>query len=481
MEAGRGYKKAEHRECDVFTSNEQLNDWLNRSMADLRMMVTQTSEGPYPYAGVPWFNTAFGRDGIITALAFLWVNPEIAKGVLRYLACAQAHEVIAEKDAEPGKILHETRGGEMAVLNEVPFGRYYGSVDATPLFVMLAGAYYDRTADRKLIEALWPHIELALDWIDTYGDIDRDGFVEYHRKSPTGLVQQGWKDSQDSVFHADGEPAEGPIALCEVQGYVYEARVQAARLAEVLEHNERAAALRRQALALRERFLEAFWCEDISTYALALDGRKRPCRVRSSNAGHCLFTGIAEPEHARQITDSLLENDFFNGWGIRTISAKEARYNPMSYHNGSVWPHDNALIAAGMARYGFKKSAGKVMEGLLDASIFVDLHRIPELFCGFARRPGEAPTLYPVACSPQAWASASVFLLLQSCLGLSIQAPQSRLSLVHTYLPPSVEQLRIRNLKIGAGSVNLSLHRYPQAVGVNVERREGNIEILSVK
>jgi glycogen debranching enzyme len=322
---------------------------------------------------------------------------------------------------------------------------------------------------------------MALQWIDTYGDIDGDGFVEYHRRSSTGLVQQGWKDSQDSVFHANGEPAEAPIALCEVQGYVYEARVRAARLADVLGHEERAAALRQQAQTMKERFLDAFWCEDISMYALALDGRKQPCRVRSSNAGHCLFTGIAAPEHARQIADALLENDFFTGWGIRTISAKEKRYNPMSYHNGSVWPHDNAIIAAGMARYGYKKAAAKVPEGLLDASIFVDLHRIPELFCGFARRPGEAPTLYPVACSPQSWASASVFLLLQACLGLTINAPLSRVYLSYTCLPPSVEQLRIRNLQVGTGSLSLSLHRYPQDVGVNVERREGDIEILAVK
>jgi glycogen debranching enzyme len=367
---------------------------------------------------VPWFSTVFGRDGIITALQTLWLNPEIAKGVLEYLASSQADRTDAMADSEPGKILHEMRRSEMAATGEVPFARYYGSVDATPLFIILAGAYFDRTADRDFVERLWPNIGRALSWIDDYGDVDGDGFVEYARHSGKGLVQQGWKDSSDSVFHSDGKIAEPPVALCEVQGYVYAAKLAAAKLSRVLGNVDRSCALEVQAETLRTRFEEAFWCEDLGTYALALDGRKRPCRVRASNAGHCLYSGIASPERGRRVAETLLGNEFFTGWGIRTLGKSEVRYNPLSYHNGSIWPHDNSIIASGLARYGSKKLAGQVLLALLDLSSEVDLHRLPELFCGLKRRPAEGPTLYPVACSPQAWSAAAPFLILEGCLGI---------------------------------------------------------------
>lgn len=467
--------------CSVETSNEQFNDWFNRSTADIHMMLTSTEYGPYPYAGIPWFNTVFGRDGIITALSMLWLYPDVSRGVLGYLAARQADAVETERDAEPGKILHEVRTGEMAALNEIPFGLYYGAVDSTPLFIVLAGHYFELTGDLELIRQIWPNIKWAIEWIDKYGDIDGDGFLEYVPHIDGGLTNQGWKDSRDSIFHSDGTMAEPPIALCEVQGYVYEGKRMAARMALALGDKEESERLTGEADALKERFQEAFWCEDLGTYAIALDGKKQPCRVRTSNAGHCLFSGIATEEHAKRISEGLLSEPFFNGWGVRTVSTSEARYNPMSYHNGSVWPHDNAIVASGLSRYGFKDEAMRIFAGLLDASIFLDLHRLPELFCGFERRTGEGPTLYPVACDPQAWASGAVFLLLQACLGLSIKADDKKVCFDHPALPPFLQEVTIKNLKVSSASIDLRLWRHEDDVTVHVTRRKGDVEVNITK
>ena len=487
-----GYERAEQEAVEqqersrseyavIETSSERFDEWLRRSAADMRMLVSHTPHGAYPYAGVPWFSTPFGRDGIIAALQTIWVNPQIARGVLTYLAATQADSVDDARDAEPGKILHETRTSEMANLGEVPFGCYYGSIDATPLFIILAGEYFDRTDDREFLNGLWPNVERALAWIDHYGDRDGDGFVEYARQSPTGLVQQGWKDSQDSIFHADGTLAEPPIALCEVQAYVYDAMGRAARLADVLGKREQAEDLRRRAARLRDAFEARFWCEEESTYAIALDGHKRPCRVRSSNAGHCLFGGIAAPGHARRVAEQLVGNEMFSGWGIRTISPASPRYNPMSYHNGSVWPHDNGLIAAGFARYGFDDLICAPFAALSDASAFMDGRRLPELFCGFHRRPGEGPTLYPVACSPQAWAAGVVFQLMQACLRLSIDPAARRLSILRAKLPSFLTYARIRNLALPFGKVDLLFERHPGDVGVTVIEKTGDFDVSVLK
>lgn len=473
--------EGERRFCHIYTSNEQFNDWINRSVADLRMMIGDTPHGIYPYAGVPWFNAPFGRDGIITALEALWVNPELARGVLTFLAAQQADAVDPDADAEPGKIVHEMRRGEMAMLREIPFGRYYGSIDSTPLFVMLAGEYYRATGDLDVIAQVWPNIMRGLGWITQYGDVDGDGFVEYGRHSKDGLVQQGWKDSNDSVFHADGRDAPGPIALCEVQGYVYAAFRAAAELSEALGDAGDGRELSTRADQLREQFDQAFWCDDLDSYALALDANKQPCRVRTSNAGHCLYTGIALPERAARVADELLSQEMFTGWGIRTLATTEARYNPMAYHNGSVWPHDNALVAAGLARYGFGEHVSRVLAAMFDASLHVELHRLPELFCGFPRRAGEGLTQYPVACSPQSWAAAACFLLLRATLGLELNGRRGRVRFDHANLPAFLEEVRITGLRVGRQSVDLTLHRYADDVGVDVLSRTGPVEVISVK
>jgi glycogen debranching enzyme len=476
-----GSRGAELSGVEIQTSNERFNDWVNRSVADLKMLVTPTQEGLYPYAGVPWFSTVFGRDGIITALECLWFCPAVAKGVLSVLASLQASATNPDQDAEPGKILHEARESEMARVGEVPFRRYYGSVDSTPLFVLLAAAYFKRTGDRDLIEGLWPHIEDALNWINRYGDRDGDGFIEYDRSSPQGLSQQGWKDSNESIFHTNGNIAKGPIALCEVQGYVYGAKRGIAEAAEAIGRSEQADKLRRESEALKNHFQKAFWCPEISSYAIALDGGKRQCQVRSSNAGHTLFTGITSEEHAQQIVRQLRSEKYFSGWGVRTIATTEVRYNPMSYHNGSIWPHDNALIAHGQVESADKTLAAEILTGLLDASVFLELHRLPELFCGFPRQQGKGPTPYPVACAPQAWAAGAVFLVLQACLGMQVQATNRVIRFVHPVLPEAVRCVRIRGLKVEDSEVDLEITGYQQTVSISIQRQVGSVRVDNIK
>ena len=476
----RALREATRGRTSVETSNELFNEMLCRSAADLEMLMTETPQGRYPYAGIPWFSTTFGRDGLITALQMLWWSPDVAKGVLQRLAAYQAKTTDPLADAEPGKILHEMRGGEMAALREVPFGLYYGSVDSTPLFVLLAGLYLERTGDIDMIAALWPAIEAALEWIDGPGDPDRDGFVEYIRAGEQGLVNQGWKDSYDAVFHADGQLAEGAIALAEVQGYVYAAKRMAARCAWRIGRDGVAHRLEAEAAALAARFEAAFWCPEIETYALALDGAKKQCVVRASNAGQVLFTGIADPDRAALVAKGLLRPDFFSGWGIRTVARGEARFNPMSYHNGSVWPHDNALIALGLARYGLKQPIDRIFEGLFHASTYMDHRRLPELFCGFRRQRGHGPTLYPVACAPQAWAAATPFALLQASLGLEFDPFTNEIRLNNPRLPGFLDEVMLRNLQLGSSYVDLRVRRHHQTVSLDTPRTSGGIQVSVV-
>lgn len=478
--ARRALQLSASRAASIATSNDIFNEGVRRSVSDLCMLMTDTPEGLYPYAGVPWFSTVFGRDAIITALETLWMDPRVAKGVLGHLAANQATEVDAAADSEPGKILHEVRYGEMAELGEVPFRRYYGSIDSTPLFVMLAGAYLARTDDAATVEALWPALEAALEWIDRHGDRDGDGFVEYGRRTEQGLLNQGWKDSQDSISHIDGSLARGPIALAEVQAYVYAAWLSAAEIAERLGRHDEATRFRSRADTLKARFDEAFWDDDLGTYVLALDGDKRPCRVKSSNAGHVLFAGLALPERAPRVAAALMSGASFSGWGVRTLAADEKRYNPMSYHNGSVWPHDNALIAAGLARYGFRNEPARVFEGMFAASVYMDLRRLPELFCGFSRRRGRGPTSYPVACSPQAWAAATPLSLLQSCLGLSLRPRSQEVVFERPKLPDFLDEVVLRNLAVGEARVDVAIRRTNGATVVETIGRDEPARVLVI-
>jgi glycogen debranching enzyme len=472
-QARKAMKIKQRRGAAIQVSGRLFQAWLDKSRADLALLTAELPSGPYPYAGVPWFSTPFGRDAIITAYQLLWLNPELARGVLSYLAQHQATEVSTFRDAEPGKIMHETRKGEMSSLNELPFGRYYGGVDTTPLFVMLAGAYAARTGEVAFIEQLWPALELAAQWIESNAAKNPDGFITYARGENSGLANQGWKDSNDSVSFADGSSPEGPIALVEVQGYAYNAYQSMASLAALREQPEQAHRWTTRAQALQAAVERCFWMPDKHFYALALDGAGRQCDLYASNPGHLLFTGLPAPERGRAVARKLLGSALNSGWGVRTLGTAEARYNPMSYHNGSVWPHDVALCAAGIARYGEALGTVELLSGMFEAAIHFDM-RLPELFCGFGRSaPCEAPTAYPVACLPQAWAAGSVFMLLQACLGIRIDASHARIFITHPRLPIGIDWLKLRSIRFTGHSVDIVFQRVGERVTAYITHQSG--------
>jgi len=444
--------------ASISSSGRLFNEWLHQARSDLALLTTTLPTGPYPYAGIPWFATQFGRDAIITSLQTLWINPDLAAGVLRFLALTQAREASAFRDAEPGKILHEMRRGEMAILHEVPFRQYYGGVDTTPLFVVLAGAYEERTADSSLIDEIWDNLVAATAWIEHCLDRSASGFLDYARAADSGLVNQGWKDSQDSIFHADGRLPGGPVAVVEVQGYACAALMCIARLAAARGLHERAAAWRARGERLAAEIERCFWIPELGFYALALDGDKQPCCVRASNAGHLLFFGLPSAQRAALVARQLLSGEFCTGWGIRTLAEGEARYNPMSYHNGSVWPHDAAICIAGIARYFGPARIVPLLNDIFEAANHFSM-RLPELYCGFSRSPGQGPTPYPVACQPQAWASGALFMLLQAALGLRIDCRNKQVHLARSALPIGIESLAISDLRMGDERLELRFRR----------------------
>jgi glycogen debranching enzyme len=461
----RTIRRRERRGALLSSSDDAHSAWFEQSRADLGLLVSDLPTGPYPFAGIPWFSTPFGRDGLLTAWQVLWLDPALAKGVLTYLAGRQATETSAFRDSQPGKIMHETRGGEMAAMKEIPFGLYYGGVDTTPLFVALAGAYLRRTDDLALIGALWPALQRAIEWVERLGDSNGDGFVDYQRGAETGLANQGWKDSADSVFHADGRFPVGPIALVEVQGYVYAALQAMAEMAQRL-GEAGAEGWSAGAEAMRSRVEQRFWMEDAGFYGIAVDGDGALCTPHTSNVGHLLFSGLPSSDRAGRVTQRLLSEDFDSGWGLRTLAAGSSRFNPMSYHNGSVWPHDTSICLAGMARYGERRGVARVMGDLYKASRSFGL-RMPELLCGFGRHPGEPPIAYPVTCMPQAWAAGSVFLMLQACLGLSIDAARREVRVVRPTLPQGIDTLSVERLDVAGARVTLIFQRLDGAVVVS--------------
>lgn len=456
--ARRAMRVRRRRGARLHSSGRLFNEWVEKSRADLALLTSELPTGPYPYAGIPWFSTPFGRDAIVTALQMLWIDDTLARGVLTFLAGNQARETSSFQDSAPGKIMHETRKGEMTALDELPFRLYYGGVDTTPLFIVLAGAYAERTNDLTFIDELWPALTAAMAWIEGVADSNEDGFLVYDRNGEKGLANQGWKDSHDSIFHADGRIPKGPIALVEVQGYMYAALRAMATLADRRGDSVSGARWRIRSDALRLKLEEKFWIEESGFYGIALDGDGALCQVRASNPGHLLFVGLPSAERAARVSDHLLSPGFNSGWGIRTLAPGQARFNPMSYHDGSVWPHDVALCTAGIAHYGERDGVVRLLNEMFETAVHFEM-RLPELFCGFTRAPGEAPIAYPVACLPQAWSAGAIFMMLQACLGIKIDGWHREIHIDRPRLPVGIDHFRIQNLRIGDDRVDIAFHR----------------------
>jgi glycogen debranching enzyme len=479
-ERREAYHRWEQDSTTFESSNDIFDQALRTCIADFHALQIPNGDQHIVAAGIPWFATMFGRDSLIAAYQSLLLNPRLAGETLRVLARYQGKQFNDWLDEEPGKIPHEYRTGEMTRAGEMPFGPYYGSVDATPLFLILLSEAFNWTADEQLVRELLPAARAALQWIERYGDLDGDGFIEYKRRSPKGLTNQGWKDSWDANMHRDGSVANPPIALVEVQGYCYEAQYRMAQLLRHFGDTDYADRLRKSSAELAKKIEKSFWLPTESFYAMGLDNQKRPLEVISSNAGHLLFTRAISRERARMVVQRFMRDDMESGWGWRTLAASEKVFNPLSYHRGSVWPHDNSLVAHGMALYGFRDEVQTIFSSLYHAALNFRDYRLPELFCGVQRNEYDEPVHYPVSCSPQAWASGAFFLLLTSVLGIRPSAARKELNIVNPVLPDWLDFLRIRNLRIGNSRVALDFSRQGQRSFCNVVDVSGEKLLINV-
>lgn len=474
-------RKLHHDNTFFVSDNEDFNEMMSRNQKDMNMLMTNTDEGSYVAAGIPWYVALFGRDSLITSRFALLFNPMIARESLKILAKYQGQTVNPARDEEPGKILHELRVGELARLGEIPHTPYYGSVDATPLFIITLYEYFLWTNDRETLCDLWPHALRALEWIDHNLQQHCLGYSTYQTMCERGILQQGWKDSHDSIMDELGQIGMPPIALSEVQGYVHLAKHHMSKLAEFMDDRPLKQRLRQECQDFRRRFNKDFWVEELNYCALALDKDGKPFKVIASNPGHCLETGIFYEEQANQVITQLMSADLFSGWGIRTLSAGCMAYNPMSYHNGSIWPHDNAMIARGFATLNRNDLVERIFTGLFESARHMYYRRLPELFCGFRKeegKEGDPPVRYVVACSPQAWAAASMYSLIQSLLNMTPDAQRKTLSIKSPSLPSFMDYLQINNLQVGNASVDLDFRRTNKVVTVDVRNRQGELDII---
>lgn len=479
-EAGKVRDDFLNRATKLHSSNAEVTAYYQQALVDmgaLRIKVEDNGQNFWmPAAGIPWFVAVFGRDSVTVSLQTMAVYHEFARGTLIRLAQLQATEVDDWRDAQPGKMLHELRRDELTQLHELPYTPYYGTVDTTILWIITLAEAYGWNADRAMLEECRSPFEKALTWIDKYGDFDDDGFVEYLTRSPKGLRNQGWKDSGDSMVYPDGSLVDPPIALCEVQGYVYDTWLRAADIYEVWGEDNQVKSLRQKASDLYQRFNDRFWMEDEGFYCLGLDNKKQQIKSITSNPGHLLWSGIVPKERAEKLVERLFQNDLWCGWGVRTLSANNPAYNPISYQLGSIWPHDNSSIAAGLKRYGYHEEANRIAEGIFAAASYVEAGRMPELFGGIERQPDSFPVPYPDANIPQAWAAGSIFLLIRTILGLQANAPQKRLR-VQLSLPEWLPDLELTNLGVGDATVGLHFWREGEQTRWKVTHLEGELQV----
>ncbi|OAS82454.1 MULTISPECIES: amylo-alpha-1,6-glucosidase [Metabacillus] len=472
----KSYQEWEANIPKVKTDHEALKRLVDRGIGDLRVLLTDLGYGKFPVAGLPWFGVPFGRDSLIAALQMLSLNPEVAKGTILTMASKQGKNQDSWRDEQPGKIMHEIRFGELANTNQIPFTPYYGTIDATPLFLILVCEYVKWTGDLEIVKEVESNIADALAWIDQYGDRDGDLFVEYHQESSKGIANQGWKDSGDSIVHRNGDYAKTPIALAEVQGYVYQAKIGIAEIYDQIGKQKLAVQLRQQASKLKEKFDAEFWMDDVNFYAIALDENKQQVGTITSNPGHVLFSGMLSEERNKAVANMLLSEKMFSGYGIRTMGEGEAGYNPMSYHDGSIWPHDNSMILLGMGKLGQQEEAKKVMTGLINAAAHFEYNRLPELFCGYSKELGKA-VKYPVACSPQAWAAGTPIVFIQTLLGLFPDSLKKEIKLNPTLLD-DMNSLAVEGMTIGNGQLSISLQRNQESIEVKVLENTTGFELI---